>query len=503
MPSREELLATEAKLRALLASGAEVRLRSIPGVTHVSVGVKERDHLATGTMGIRVYVREKRPLDQLSPGERIPDEIDGVPTDVIVSRTFRHALDVTRYRPVEGGATITNRIIGVNKNGMDTGMSFGTFGCTATLTSDGSAVLLSNYHVLMAHGGKKGDYIYQPGPSVWDHVPVEDAPVRPHDDTDMIAKIAKGVLDPHVDAAVARLDVSSCCHCCGIEYRDEIIALSEDGMPPSNKILGLRAAVSNTTVYKVGAVSGRTSGTVMDTKGDPITISFNGVDTTFVEQIYIAGDDGLFTFSNEGDSGSAIIDEDGYIVGLLFASTDDPPPVFRASANHIEDVQSALGITINLTKHTTPSSGRRLAPSPRVTYPEIRGGPEIYARARAQLMRDPAGAWLWALAEEHREEVVRLVTTCRPVTVAWRRAGGPAFFAAGLNTIRAGGNELPIQVNGLSLEAALDRVGQSLAAHGSPPLRAAIEEHRNAILQSVRGSATLQDVLEKLHTVLA
>jgi len=502
MRSRDELIAMEAEMRTLLASGAEAKLRSIPGVTHVSVGVKERGHRATDTMGIRVYVQEKRPLDQLPPQERIPNEIGGVPTDVIVSRTFRHTFDFTRYRPVRGGASITNRIIGVNKDHTDTVMRFGTFGCTATLTSDGSPLLLGNYHVLMANGAKKGDNVYQPGPALWDPVPVADAPVRPHDDTDMIAKIVKGVLGPRVDAAVARLDVSSCCHCCGIEYRDEIIGLSEDGMPPSDKILGLRAAVSSTRVYKSGAMTGRTSGTVMDTKGDPIKLTFDGVETTFIEQIYIASDDGLFTFSSEGDSGSAIIDEDGYIVGLLFASTDDPPPEFRAAANHIEDVQSALGITINLTKHTTPSSGARVAP-PRSTYPEIRGGREIYARARAQMLSDPAGAWLWALAEEHREEIVRLVTTHRPVTVAWRRAGGPAFFAAGLSTIREGGSELPGAVNGLSLEAALDRVGQSLAAHGSPELRAAIQEHRSAILHAVRDSTSLEDVLAKLGAVLA
>jgi hypothetical protein len=500
MPTREELIVAEAQLRALLASGAEARLRSIPGVTHVSVGLKEREHRATDTLGVRVYVREKLSPERVPSGELIPDEIGGVPTDVIVSRSFRYTLDVTRYRPVKGGATISNRIIGVNKEGTDTGMAVGTFGCTATLTSDGSPVLLSNYHILMAHGGKKGDYIYQPPPTEWDPVPVADAPVHPHDETDMIAKIVKGVLNPHVDAAVARLDVSSCCHCCGIEFRDEIIGLSEDGTPPSDKIVGLRPAVIG-TVFKVGAVSGRTSGRIVDTTGDPFTIGFNGTDTTFVDQIYIAGDDGLFTFSNPGDSGSAIIDEEGWIVGLLFASSDDPPPAFRAVANHIQDVQAALGITINLTMHTTPSSGARGALT-RVTYPEVQEGREIYASARAQLMSDPAGAWLWALAEEHREEIVRLVTTYRPVTVAWRRAGGPAFFAAGLNTIREGGRELPSAVNGLSLEAALDRVGKSLAAHGSPALRDAIVEHRDVILRSVRGSTTLQDVLDKLGAVL-
>ena len=500
MPTREERIATEARIRAMLATGPEATLRAIPGVTHVSVGLKERGQLLSRDVCIRVYVDEKKPLDKLAPAERIPSEIEGIPTDVIVPGIPRYHLDVSKYRPVEGGILITNRIIGVNKDKTDTGMAGGTFGCTAT-TSDGSPVLLSCCHVLMANGAKKGDYIYQPGPVTWDPVAVEDAPVRPHDDVDQIGKILDWKMTPKVDAAIARLDISSCCHCCGIEKTDEILGLSKDGVPASDKIVGLRAAVYDSVVFKVGATSQRSIGRIADTAGKPFTIGFNGVDTTYTDQIYISGEEPPFTFSYEGDSGSAIIDEDGYIVGLLFAGDDDPPPAFRAYANHIEDVQSALHITINITK-TTHSSGARVAP-PEVVYPEVRDGRATYTAARTRLTSDPAGAWLWKIAEEFREEIVRLVTTHRPVTVAWRRAGGPAFFAAGLNAINAGVDVLPDPVNGISFEDALERMGNALSAHGSPELRAAIAEHRTTILGAAHESVTLRDVLEKLRPAVA
>ena len=103
------------------------------------------------------------------------------------------------------------------------------------------------------------------------------------------------------------------------------------------------------------------------------------------------------------------------------------------------------------------------------------------------------------MTEEHREEIVHLVTGHRPVTVAWHRAGGPAFFAAGVNTLRAGGDTLPSLADGTSLDLALARVGDALVAHGSPALRAAIEAHRVAILDAVRGSITLGEVLDKLR----
>ncbi|MEP6692651.1 MAG: hypothetical protein ABJD07_15950, partial [Gemmatimonadaceae bacterium] len=125
------------------------------------------------------------------------------------------------------------------------------------------------------------------------------------------------------------------------------------------------------------------------------------------------------------------------------------------------------------------------------------------ATALARLSADPAGAWLLARAEEHRDEIVQLITTDRPVSVVWHRAGGPAFFAAGLNTLRAGGDALPTLAGGSALDESLARVGDALATHGSPALRGAIATHRAALIAAVRGSTTLGDVLDKLRPYVA
>src|SRR5256885_6502098 len=165
MPTYEELVAAEQAIRAVLVSGAEKRLRAIPGVVHVSVGLKETAGQATGGHAIRVYVKEKIPEDKLSSAERIPREIDGVATDVNATQRFDFARDSTRYRPVKGGIMITNRIIALNAAGTGTKMGIGTFGCTAKRTSDSSIVLLSNWHVLTDNGAVNGDPIFQPGPT--------------------------------------------------------------------------------------------------------------------------------------------------------------------------------------------------------------------------------------------------------------------------------------------------------------------------------------------------
>jgi len=71
----------ESVIRARDAAAA--RLMRIPGVTGVGVGHKVVAGERTETIAIVVFVREKRD----DPEERIPPEIEGVPTDV-QERTF-------------------------------------------------------------------------------------------------------------------------------------------------------------------------------------------------------------------------------------------------------------------------------------------------------------------------------------------------------------------------------------------------------------------------------
>ncbi|HVM97515.1 MAG TPA: hypothetical protein VMT89_14055, partial [Candidatus Acidoferrales bacterium] len=376
--------------------------------------------------------------------------------------------------------------------------SVGTFGCTATRNSNGKPVLLSCSHVLMSHGAAFGDYIFQPAPVDPPNIPVPTQPVlHPGKNDDMIAKIVDSKLTDRVDAAIAELDVSTWCRCCGLDFLDEINGLSKDGTPASNKIVGMRAAVPTKPLYKVGMRTGRTEGILVDPNYSPQDVDIGGTTHSFTGQLLIASVSDTEPFSWSGDSGSAIFDEDGYIVGLLFGGTLQIDANQRSYANQISDVCAALGITINLTMTQTSAgaAAQSISASP---YGAMTGA-ELYGEVRKQLLADPAGAWLFALAEEHREEIVRLVTTRRPVTVAWHRAGGPALFAAALNTLRAGGDALPVPADGGTLEAALAKVGAALEAHGSPALQAAIAAHRYALLDAVKDSARIGELLAKLR----
>jgi hypothetical protein len=497
MPSYDELVAAEQAIRDVLARGAEAELRASPGVVHVSVGLKERAGQVTPQHAIRVYVREKRPVDQVPPSERIPPEIDGIPTDVNVVGNYGFTADNTRYRPILGGIQVSNRIIDVNDAMTGTQVHVGTLGCIATLDSDRSPVLLSNWHVLMANTAAVGDRVYQPAPTSIPSVDLADLPLRPTDDTDAVGKIATSSITAKVDGAVARIDVSSCCRCCGIDYRNEVNGLSVGGHPPSNAIVGQRPAVAGMTVHKIGMQTGRTVGHVVDPNLPSFDVTLRGHTYTFTGQIEIASDDPAARFSRHGDSGAVVIDGDGYIVGLLFGSNGEDPPDGRSVANHIADVCSELGISINFTPSSHTAGVRIPVPSGVPVAPGA--GEERYRAGREWLLRDPAGARLLRLAEEHRIEILELINRRRRVTVAWHRAHGPAFLATALNTLRAGGDTLPTSVEGLPLEVALEQMGGVLAANGSAALRDAIDAHGPVLLEAVRGSTTLGEVLDKLN----
>lgn len=60
----------------------EASLRLLPNVVAVGVGPKVRRGEATGEIAIKVFVSRKVGLAELTDSERIPGNLEGIPTDV-------------------------------------------------------------------------------------------------------------------------------------------------------------------------------------------------------------------------------------------------------------------------------------------------------------------------------------------------------------------------------------------------------------------------------------
>ena len=502
MKTNDELKAENRAIREMLKTGPEAQLLAIPGVIHVSVGLKATKGDITDQLCIRVYVKEKKNPNEIRASELIPREINGVPTDVNTVGVFEFTTDNTKYRPIKGGIQVTNRYIDVNDAGTGTQLSRGTMGCVAIDKTDNAPVLLSNWHVLTANTAIRGDRIFQPAPTSLPPLSLLDLPYRPPDDTDKIAILRRHEISDKVDGAIAAIDVSSCCNCCGIRYSNEINGLSVSNRPPRNTIVGDENAASGMTVFKVGQSTGRTEGVVVDDNYPSFQITKGGQTYNFVGQIAIQHTDHSRAFSDHGDSGSVVINLDNKIVGLIFAAGQNVPvhgvqQPFVSLANHISDVFAALNIRIEYSQNVVVNSGPLLADQPAAVFEAPI--PEAYRALRERLQRNASTAALFAVGERHADEVVRLVNHCRPVMVAWHRCQGPAILATVMSAVRDGHDRVPATIKGVRVYDALEKMRAVLSDHGSPQLKESLRLAAEAgVSLAFRDCTNLNEAFDRL-----
>ncbi len=64
-------------------------LRSLPHVKFLGIGPKVRGGRTTGEMSVKVYVDEKLDKEELAKEDRVPPDLEGIPTDVEVADKFK------------------------------------------------------------------------------------------------------------------------------------------------------------------------------------------------------------------------------------------------------------------------------------------------------------------------------------------------------------------------------------------------------------------------------
>ncbi|MEJ1961101.1 MAG: hypothetical protein WDO56_05935 [Gammaproteobacteria bacterium] len=504
MKTLEQLRAEDRHINGVLAAGSEQVLRKLPGVVHVSVGLKETNgRFVRDLLCIRVYVRQKKNLAELAPEHRVPPHLQGIATDVNVVAAFDFQADNTRYRPIKGGIQISNGIVAAGATATDPPQVItGTLGCVAIDNTNKDEVLLGNWHVLAGNTGGAGDRLYQPAPLWLPALAPAQLPFKPKAETDKIAVVGRSVISDKVDAAIARIDVSSCCHCCGIHFSNEINGLSVAGKPAFNTIVGDEPAVGGMAVFKVGASTLRTEGVVVEPNYPTFAVQHLGTPRSFTGQIAIQHTDHARQFSDMGDSGAVVVSPANKIVGLVFAGGKNidvhgTPQPFVTMANHISDVLSALNIRIPYSAKVNVTAGETLADVP----PSIREArvPEPYRVLRERLQRGERTALLFAIGQRHSDEITRLINHCRPVMVAWHRCQGPALLATLMGAVRDGHYRLPAQVRGVALHEAMERMRAVLSQHGSAELRQSLTQpEADAVIEAYRGCTDLNEAIERL-----
>ncbi len=447
MRSQAERKETQETLLKLIEK-VERELKNIPGVVGVGIGFKEVAGEVTDEVVFRVYVESKKSPQDVTPSHMIPKEMYGHKTDVLTAEHTETMEDNSSHRPLLGGIQIGN----------STGV-VGTLGCMATLNSDGSWVALSNQHVLMGGGKQLATDVKIGQPDISECCCCSCGE---------IGTVVKSQIGGLVDCAIAKLNPD-------IPHVNEI-----DGIGP---IRGSASAVVGDTVRKVGRSTGLTSGIVLDINFPTTSNLLN-----FTNQIKIKPDGANTKFSTDGDSGSAIVNAENKIVGLLWGGFTG-----NGVASHISNVQNAMDITIPASSGISKTvTNNRFAGY----VQKSSGGAGAFDDA---IYSEVEHTFAYTVFEKHNSEVFHLVNHQREVMVAWQRNEGPAFVAAFARSSREPNFKVPSEINGISIQHLLLSMYVVLDDHGSEVLRGDLKLYGMDFINIVLESDSLTSLNDSLR----
>jgi S1-C subfamily serine protease len=298
-------------------------------------GRKKVNDIDTGRVAMVVYVTKKVPLRELSKADVVPEEIDGLESDVQIAKQIdalssRH----DKWRPMPGGVSVSHPNV--------------SSGTGSPLRIKGRLYIVSNAHVIGdCNDGEIGDQTWQPG-SYYGGTSLDTIGhlyIRPlihfEDEGGMCPWANRFVnfgnfLAKHVFRSRQRipapvLDV--------LNKVDIAVSLPIDEDDLLTEILGIgepagfAEAQIGDVVQKSGATSEVNQGAVLDTAG-AARVSYGSRGTAAFENQIIST-----AIASPGDSGSLVFNMQNGLVGVLFAGNDQFTII-----NKISDVLEALGL---------------------------------------------------------------------------------------------------------------------------------------------------------------
>lgn len=308
----------------------EDQLLDLPGVTAVDIGEQHTGGRCTGQQVIVVSVARKRPPEQLACGTSVPDDVLGIPTDVIEEDPALHHVHCGINEPM----TLRGR----------------QFELDGTVVGGGGIAPCRSVHLAPPEVRSAGPYrrIGTLGALVTCHVPVVatmglttfdvaclddgwsvgDRMIDP-DSGRAYATLSRAALSGRVDAAAVTISP-------GVEHSYRIA-----GIGP---VTGQAAAYPGKLVRKSGYGTRLTTGVVASTD---TTLRVDHGDALGVrvlrEQLRINALSPNSRFGGHGDAGAAVVNSDGCVVGLLVAGSRGG---FTGFASPIAEVLAELDVEL-------------------------------------------------------------------------------------------------------------------------------------------------------------
>ena len=329
-----------------IKEGHTVDLLKKRNVLGVGLGYKISEGDNTGELSLVVSVARKVPTSALTPQDLVPQTVDGIKTDVVETGILRalwqSPQDLSprdRWRPVvPPGVSIGHYRI-----------TAGTFGCLVRRGEE--LFILSNNHVLAnANDCEEWDPVLQPGPAdggteddriarLARYVPIE---FESGPSECSVADFAANLLNYVAGALGSRHQLQPVKRSAGVNRVDAALGKPLSPNTVTNDILGIGVPIGpgtaalGTQVQKSGRTTGYTEGTITQIDAT-VRIDYYGPQALFTGQLVAS------PMSQGGDSGSAILDMDRRVVGLLFAGSDAVTIL-----NPIDEVLSALEVELAL-----------------------------------------------------------------------------------------------------------------------------------------------------------
>jgi hypothetical protein len=500
-----------------IARRAAKAFAHLPNVHSVGIGGRERAGKPTGEVVLKVFVRQKLPGDRLDPAGVIPASFEGIPTDVIpagdptrlalvsgvepkTEAEFDAGEDGSRERPLMGGTEIEP----------DDESGFGTLGLIVEALEDNRMVFaVTNHHVVFDSPlQERTAEVGQPTPS--------------HSCTaccrGVIGKFFggyhSGIVEPppgpkKLDYALIRLDS-------GLEWLNEIKEIGvlfdfyelkvSDVVPLNYQVRkrGYRTRLTGGIVQAIGVA--RPAEPVIppgatDAQRDAIYAEFFFQESIAIRPNPITSNPAApVLFATHGDSGSALVNDDNKVVGLLWggqfkhtAPTDRFGYGWGVPITWIkDDCKQRLGLTMRI----VPTAGTGIVN----TVPEFaEAGPTL--RAETSLERDLdqsergrlfLQAWL-----RHSDELNAIIQNQRRVATVWQRHNGSALLRLVARAPLEPNLPLPTEVDGIPVREGLRVFLDQIERYASDELKRDLSRHRSLLLSLPGHSYT--EVLSHLH----
>jgi hypothetical protein len=456
---------------------ARERLMAIEGVHGTGVGCRYVQGRRTDELAITVYVFAKKPASALTSQQTVPNEIEGIKTDVIEMPVGSCCDDATRYRPLIGGSKINwTTITHPQPNSTVTQPHDGTLGCFAKSRRTNKNVVLTAAHVV----GGCGDPVVavQAGRRIG----------QPNDDDDRSccskcwATVFGTVVDANQSHDVAIIQLDKC-----VDVKGEVKDIGPiTGALTTTEINGLMGQTLKMRGFRTAEVR---EGVVVDVGRDGIsscreTSDGPAVTVNYFHRIIVQASGAANTpIADHGDSGSPVLATSGKIAGILtgFEGSNKEFAVVSRIDDAFIDFQANWDLEI-VTSTSTAAPAPAPAPAPHafsaVEQPSVPietleptgEDLQLLIGARDQVLATSMGQRLSQMISRHVIEVRALIDSRKRVAAVWQRVAGADLLKAVLSGLRCPEKPFAEFVSGMSLPERIAAMSRVLTRYGSQGL---------------------------------